>query len=312
MKYTIPLSETTVNAIRALYVPLRKQYIDFNLKAQEANWAQSYDIIKDSSWPECKGYEDFDRLPDVIRSECANIHQFSPDLLKQAITNDADKFFQVGNEYVLNQELLEMLDQNIDIIQNKKIIDIGCNFGHWSAFAHHNNCLNVLGVDARQDNIDIALLLQQQLEISNTQMKFELCDVHQHDRISQLCVDRDTVFLLGVMYHMHDHYDILKSICQSNVKNIVIVNCEATEIIDSDMPLIWWKYEPTFELFAGFCENQTRALVGYPNPAWIDLTMNELGFSKKVYKRYHRSTSSQHGTEKFKQFTSIFLYERVA
>ena len=311
MKHTIPLSESTLSSIRSVYAPLRKQYIDFYLNAQESAWAQSYNVIKDSSWPECNGYKDFDLLPDYIKIECADIHQFSPEILKQAITSDADRFFQIGNEYVLDQELLEVLNQNLDIIQNKKIIDIGCNFGHWSIFAHHNHCSNVLGVDIRKENIDIASLLQQQLEIPNTKMKFDLCDVHQHDRISQLCVDRDTVFLLGVMYHVHDHYDILKSLCQSNVKNIVIMNRESTEIIDSDMPLIWWKYEPTFELLAGFYENQTKALVGYPHPAWIDLTMNELGFSKKSYKRYHKFTSTQQEIEKFKQFTSIFLYERV-
>lgn len=309
MQHSIPLSDTTVNSIRSIYAPLKKQYINFSFMSLESDWVQAYNVIKDESWPECVGYKDFNFLPDHIKSECIGLHQFSPEIYKKRITDDADALFQIDNSGLqLDQNLLEFLNQNIGVIQNKKVIDIGCGFGYWSAFAHYNHCSDVIGVDVRKENVDIALAMQQ--EIPHNRMKFELCDVHDHDRVSQLCADRDTVLLLGLMYHVHDHYDILKSICQPNVKNIVMCNVESSEIVDSDIPLIHWKYETTFELIAGFHDNQFSIPVGRANPAWFDLTMEKLGFGRQAYKRNH-SFVSQQKLEKFKQFKSIYLYQRV-
>ena len=310
MQNKIPLSDPTVDLVRSVYAPVREKYIEHRVATQQLAWKQSYDVIKDSSWPDCDEYQDFDLLPDAIKAECVEQHGFSPEIFKQAIVADADAHFSIGQEFVLNPHLVEFLTPHLDIIHNKKIIDIGCNFGYWSMFAHNNQCANVLGVDVRPENISIATLMQQQLAIPDTHMNFVQSDLHQHAQTAQLCADRDTVFLLGVMYHVHDHYDILKSLCQPSVTSLVIMTREADQVIDSDMPLIWWKYEPAFELVAGFHEDRDTVLVGYPNTVWFDLVMAELGFARTASTRYHEFISQQR-TDEFKQFTSIFLYERT-
>lgn len=47
------------------------------------NWKKSYSQIKDSSWPDCNSYEEWNSLPDDIKQECEIIHKFSPDIIAE-------------------------------------------------------------------------------------------------------------------------------------------------------------------------------------------------------------------------------------
>jgi hypothetical protein len=42
------------------------------------NWKASYNAIKDESWPECNRIEQFDTLPDNIKTELVELHQLNP------------------------------------------------------------------------------------------------------------------------------------------------------------------------------------------------------------------------------------------
>ena len=42
------------------------------------NWSSSYNKIKAESWPVCNNLDDWESLPDYIKEECENVHQFSP------------------------------------------------------------------------------------------------------------------------------------------------------------------------------------------------------------------------------------------
>jgi hypothetical protein len=63
-------------------------------KADEIDfWLQSYNRIKDSSWPECKSPEDFLTLPAHIQDECITLHNFDytnwyNNLFATVVTND--------------------------------------------------------------------------------------------------------------------------------------------------------------------------------------------------------------------------------
>lgn len=45
------------------------------------NWKKSYHAIKDPTWPDCNNPDDWDRLPEHIRQECYEVHDFSPEIL---------------------------------------------------------------------------------------------------------------------------------------------------------------------------------------------------------------------------------------
>ena len=48
------------------------------------NWINDYNQIKDPSWPECNSYSDWENLPDHIKKECEDVHDFKPISLEQS------------------------------------------------------------------------------------------------------------------------------------------------------------------------------------------------------------------------------------
>jgi organic radical activating enzyme len=43
------------------------------------SWSKAYDRVRDSSWPDCASYEDFEKLPDWIKKECIEVHKIGWD-----------------------------------------------------------------------------------------------------------------------------------------------------------------------------------------------------------------------------------------
>lgn len=53
----------------------------------DENWKSSYQQIKDASWPNCDTVDHWDSLPEHIKQECANDHNFSPAILAEQRKN---------------------------------------------------------------------------------------------------------------------------------------------------------------------------------------------------------------------------------
>jgi organic radical activating enzyme len=49
----------------------------------DKNWQNSYNAIKDESWPACDIVDDWDNLPEHIQNECKNVHGLSPEILSE-------------------------------------------------------------------------------------------------------------------------------------------------------------------------------------------------------------------------------------
>lgn len=306
----INLSDRTSDLLYTINQDIKEKYIPYEVQNQERSWVNTYNDIKGESWPECKSYDDFNFLPEHIQNECIHVHNFSPDILKKAIIADADVKFGKKNQIVLSSWISDFLEQHLEVLQDKKVIDLACNFGHWSVFSYLNQCRSLVGADIRDDNLKVAKSIQQDMCLSDDQISFVKADIHDYKHMTELCAEKDTVLLLGIMYHIHDHYNVLESVCQPTVQSVVIETGEANEIIHSNDPLVWWKYEPTFELIAGAVNNTAEVLVGYPNVVWFDMVMKKLGFERVASSRHDIHSSTQK-IEKLKQTRSVFLYNRL-
>lgn len=313
MSFTLKLSEATSDLIEQISSPSKDTYIKERLAEQEQNWVETYNLIKADNWPSIKGYADFKELPDYIKTECTEVHKFSDELFKQAIIDDATMFNNRVNEIKYHPIILSVMDRFVNLINGKSVIDIGCNFGHWSIFANSHGASHVIGSDVRQENVNIAKLCQQDLGIDPSALQFVKSDVHDYAQLKNLCSDRTTVFFLGLLYHVHDHYNVLESLCQPSVEHIFIETAEVDEYCETSDPLIWWKQEPSYELIAGYHNHKDKILVGYPNEAWITMAMEVLGFNlsfKEVYNIYNSNQKLE--KEKYRQRRIIMLFERIA
>lgn len=52
----------------------------------ENNWKNSYNKIRAESWPDCNSIDDWDALPEHIKRECKDVHNFSPEILTEERT----------------------------------------------------------------------------------------------------------------------------------------------------------------------------------------------------------------------------------
>lgn len=53
----------------------------------DKNWKIAYNQIRDPSWPECNTVDQWLALPNSIRQECAQVHNFTPEILGERLRN---------------------------------------------------------------------------------------------------------------------------------------------------------------------------------------------------------------------------------
>lgn len=288
-----------------LRTPVQEQLIKYNIKNSADLWRQKYSEIKDESWPECNTMENFYNLPKHIQDECHNVHQFSPTIWKQKIQDDATFEFQLPPSS--NQR--KIIEDNLKHIVNKDIVDFACNIGGYSFAAIDAGANSVIGFDIRDENLRLADAVKEFAYSNNDKLKFVKLDIHNYSGITEVCSNKQTVLIPGVMYHVHDHYQILLAVAKANVDTIIIETGEADAVLNSNEPLIWWKTENTFEHIAGWLDGSDTIPVGYPNEAWFKLIMGELQYECVTTSQYHISVS-KHDSDEFIQVRTVYVFQR--
>ena len=183
-------------------------------------WRKSYQTIKAESWPSCDSIEDFYNLPYEIQQECQLVHKFSPDIwFNENLTFDT---FTKSQEW--NYEIADLVKSkhlvldNIDIIQNKNVIDFSTHTGSVAGLCLHQGAKHVTFTEIRSNFLELASERMSLMGFDTTCYRAELADIHEYETNTALCVDKDTVILSGVIYHVHDHCAILESIVKAKPK----------------------------------------------------------------------------------------------
>lgn len=279
----------------------QSKFVDYYILHSGMSWVNSYNNIKDHEWPECHSHQDFYHLPDHIQQECIRDHKFSPDIFLQNIKQQAETIFQQSLDIQKQKpELEKFLLDNIHVVKDKKIIDFACNDGRWSVFANTHQGKDIIGVDVREENILIANAIKNSTVNLGANINFAQSNIHDLDKNQKLCWDRDTVFLFGIMYHVHNHDKIIESVCQHNVKHIVI----ESRVVDSDTPTVEWIVEPTFFRTLGWEDADSDVLVGIPSVKFFDMVFERLGY-KRTDEYCHLRTLPEP-----EQIRALLLYEK--
>ncbi len=244
-------------------------------------WQKSYNQVKADSWPECKSINDFCLLPKQIQEECINVHKFSPDIwFNKNLTFDTwqeskEWTYEITNLIRINHILLE----NLELIVNKKVLDFSTHCGFISNTCLFNHAHHVTFTEVRKPILNLAIEQMQLMGYPESQYCAELANIHDYDNNTRLCLDKDTVILSGVIYHVHDHYAILESIVKARPQNIIIETVHNKDIVNSSDPLIYWIAEGTEKNLAnGWHNNLPLVMAGLPNLAWFNFTMNFFGY----------------------------------
>jgi hypothetical protein len=68
-------------------------------KGYDINFEKFYNTVKDSSWPDCQTIEEFDNLPNHIKTECNEVHGLTK------LINFYSKFAVILHEFLIFLEL---------------------------------------------------------------------------------------------------------------------------------------------------------------------------------------------------------------
>lgn len=249
---------------------------------------ECYKNIKDPSWPECNNLDNFKQLPIEILEECKNIHGFNLLFWEQdPLDLDFWQSYHGGAYHV--QDLVRMqhtLFDNLDYIENCRVIDFAGHSGAFSLVALHNHARSVNLTNIRPEFLDVAT---ECMTLAGYENKFQthLADIHNYKMNTELCQEIDTVLLFGIIYHLHDHFSVLESITQARPQTIIIDAVEDVSIMHDTKPLMSWRKEPTGGAFNAYYNKLDYTIVGIPNTAWLDQAMKLFGYRAQRKTTYH-------------------------
>lgn len=271
----------------------------------ESKWAEAYKIIQGADWPVCNSFEEFDRLPENIKNECQEVHNFSPDIWLQNSVIETKTPDYWGNTLIGIKKII--LD-NLEIIKNKHVVEFSCLSGNYAGTMLHLGARSVVSTDIRKESCEIAKESLKVLGYQEPQYTVRQADIHDYATNTSLCENKETVLLCGIMYHVADHYNILKSITTARPK-YVIIDTEVNEnIMDLSTPLVFFREECTTTIMNAWEDQKDIVLVGLPNEAWFKTSMQLFGYKLTKSSR-HLLWDSAELDDRFRKHRSVMVFE---
>jgi 2-polyprenyl-3-methyl-5-hydroxy-6-metoxy-1,4-benzoquinol methylase len=268
---------------------------------------ESYNNIKDESWPVCNDLKDLHKLPKHIIDECRDIHGFDFLIYQEGEDIDAERWSKFSSGDYPVSELVRYKHVILDLqkyLKDKKIIDFACHAGMISLLALHAGAEFVTATNVRPEFVKLA---EKMLTLSgHKNFSTEIADLHDYQNNQRLCKDVDVVLLYGIMYHVHDHCQILESIIKSMPKTIIIDTWIDNNIIDNDAPMMSWDIESSSGVWNGWFNGVENVFVGAPNVKWFELFMNTQDYKLVYDKKYFSSRVRDSGSPKFKRAVMVF------
>jgi SAM-dependent methyltransferase len=195
-----------------------------------------------------------------------------------------DQFDKSGNNYNEDDMLRfkSIVLDNKKLIENKKVLEIGCHIGYLSVYCLHNKADYVIGTNVRDRELDISRELASIAGYENC--KFVHSNLYNLKELKEYCDWADTVLLSGVLYHVNNHVQLIQTIANSKAKNIII---ESAIINDANtMPATYWKLESSGESSQGMelDEKIKNIVVGIPNRSFLERSLEFTGY-KIIYNK---------------------------
>lgn len=278
-------------------------------------WIQHYANIKHSDWPDCTSYQDIEQLRDDIKKLCSTLYNFDPavefeELTTEILHQKVFAEFPITMRYDSMVRYQKVLLNNVEFIRDRNVIDFAVNMGIFAFGCLHNGAKSVLGTEIRSELVDHLEKVRVQYGYSLDKFEVKQADIHDYQNNTALCQGKDTVLLSGILYHIHDHYPVIKSICAADPQHIILETVDFTKGNETDTPCIYWKNEQTLFRLHAWDDSNPLVPVGLPNTAWLDMVLNSFG-----YRRIRHSRNTSWGTidllAEREVLRMVYVYEKI-
>lgn len=209
-------------------------------------------------------------------------------------------------EHHVRKRLWYQIFKNKDIIEDRKVLDFAASWGYFSYAMALAGAQHVLATDARQSNVDAMRLGFQHCSLEQS-VDVMLHDINDHDSFANLFNDVQTIHLSGIIYHVNNHFALLKKLSDLKADAIIVDTVVPhRRVYFDDTSTITWYTEDQCDQLAGIDSNFDRTnYAGYPNKAWLYDVLKLLGWNI----RSHDLISMLHPEDKL-HFRSVVTATR--
>ena len=178
----------------------------------------------------------------------------------------------------LNWRHRAMIEDNVDLLRGRRVVDIASHDGRWSYAALRAGASHVTGIEARPQLVENAERTLEHYGASPDTYRFMVGDVFQVLRDArQSKVEADVALCLGFLYHTIRYPELLLGIRATGATHLVLDTAVASgkqrvvrlfaENVESES-----NAAPGDDTFGG------KALIGWPTPSALEFILDSFGF----------------------------------
>jgi SAM-dependent methyltransferase len=189
-----------------------------------------------------------------------------------------------------------IIGANLQYIEGKTVLDLASNNGRWTWAALDAGASYVLGIEGRQELIDVGLPAFAEIEADR--FDFVCGDVYDSVDIGAKMgrTSFDTVLCLGLFYHISDHYRLIRVMRAFNPKCIIIDSA----FINTDAPEVRFKTEDATDASMAIAEGSAdRALAGRASVGFLKLAAKLSGYDLEFVPWKRKGTEYQKPVQEY-------------
>lgn len=211
-------------------------------------------------------------------NEAINYEKIRSELSKLGSTHNFDE------QHLLRIQLL-LLD-NPQLINNQIILELGPGHGHFSRIMSLMNAKQVVALEGHIDHFNKFEERRKKDGIVDSKIKL----IHgYYNEISERFKNEylDTIFFAGSFYHIHNHFDFLKTIYNLKASNLILETATLDPRIE--LKVVEYLSEKTSNIWNAANQDGSPAVVGIPSQSAVEFFLSHAGWSitkKYDYEKY--------------------------
>jgi len=180
----------------------------------------------------------------------------------------------------LNKRVEVLIENNVELIKDKKILDIASHDGRFSFAAIKNGAAHVIGIEGKRYLVENSIKNMERYGIPKDKYSFIVGDIHEEIKKIEPG-EIDTIFCFGFFYHTMQHLFLLSQIKRLEPYCLIL----DSNVLKSDQPIIRVGAQGGKEGSAISSENtkNNKTIVGIPSKSAIEIMLDNMGFSFEYF-----------------------------
>lgn len=176
----------------------------------------------------------------------------------------------------LNFRYNMIIEQNIELVKDKVVLDIASHDGRFSMAAlKGGGAHRVIGIEARQSLVDAAEATFEHYNVDKDSYEFICGDAFTS--VAKLPKDTiDTAMILGFLYHTARQFELIASISELGIKNIII---DSNVLVGEKRPVVLLRWEKTDKDSNTWDKQRSKVLSSIPTNSALVHWLEEFGYT---------------------------------